>query len=664
MAEAWRARLLGEAGVTKPVLIKKVLSEYTTDEAFIAMFISEARISATLSHGNIAQVYDFGRTDGDYFLAMEYVDGQPLNRIIKCAQRLGLSAIPVPLACFIVAEICRGLHYAHTRKDGSGNPLGIVHRDISPDNVLVSYEGQVKIVDFGIAKAREMREFKTEPGIVKGKFLFFSPEQAMGEEVDARTDVWATGVVLYQLLCGTLPIEGPQHLALTRLIRGEFPPPRELNPALPPELSDIVMRALCVEREQRFESCDAFEDALVGFLNTLSSRVSSTSLSHFVQEMFREDLTREGKVVQVPASFLEQLARWKGSAALTISMRSPVSLMTTPVKPTVRSSPLTLVPSSLPATVPSSVTTAASAPSFSKRSALIWGVGAGVVVSGLFLAIALMVLGKPRTPLDTQPPQSPPASQKPSPPPPSTPAQTVPSQPSTAVVQAPPDKTEQPSEPAAPAANVAAASPSQEELKTQHPAPSAKPSTAPSRASKAEALREEADKAIDEKNFLAAANLSEKCIQFAPMNPECHLLSGAAHAGLGQAGKAVERYRSFLKLAPKHKLAAEVTENLKLLEARLAKDARQLYKDARQLYNEKKYPEALSLAERCLSLESKNADCHMVAGAAYSFLGQLDKTVRHYQTFLSLAPNHKLAPAIREKLEQQASKKGSDTPQP
>jgi serine/threonine protein kinase len=288
MAETWRARLMGEAGVTKPVLIKKVLPEYANDDAFTAMFISEARISATLSHGNVAQVYDFGRVDEEYFRAMEFVDGQPLDRILKRALQENLPGIPVPLATFIGLEMCRGLHYAHTRKDDRGKLLGIVHRDISPDNVLISYEGQVKIVDFGIAKARELRGFNTEPGIVRGKYLYFSPEQARGEQVDARTDVWATGIVLYQMLCGQLPVQGgSQYTTQRRLMVGEFPPPRELNPELPRELDDIIMSALAVEHEQRLASCQALGDALAGFLYSTAPRFSTEALGHFTQELFR-----------------------------------------------------------------------------------------------------------------------------------------------------------------------------------------------------------------------------------------------------------------------------------------------------------------------------------------------------------------------------------------
>jgi serine/threonine protein kinase len=332
MAETWRARLMGAAGVTKPVLIKRILPQYANDDAFISMFISEARISATLSHGNIAQVHDFGEVDGEYFLAMEYVDGRPLDKIIRRALRSGLTALPTPLATFITLELCRGLHYAHTRRDDSGKPLGIVHRDISPDNVLISYEGQIKIVDFGIAKARLQRGFNTEPGMVKGKYLYFSPEQARGEEVDARTDVWATGIVLYELLCGRLPVEGPEYAALPKLIGGEFPSPRTHNAKVPIELDTLTMKALSLRKEARFESSHAMEDALTAWLYSSTPRFSALSLSYFVQELFREDLIQEGRHVQVPASFLEELAAWKEPITAPWGEKVPVTQPIPPVK--------------------------------------------------------------------------------------------------------------------------------------------------------------------------------------------------------------------------------------------------------------------------------------------------------------------------------------------
>ncbi|RKH91532.1 serine/threonine protein kinase, partial [Corallococcus praedator] len=324
MAETWRAQLVGAAGVTKPVLIKKVLPEYADDEAFISMFISEARISATLSHGNVAQVFDFGRVDGEYFLAMEFVDGQPLHRVLKRAIKSGMAALPVPVAVFIAMEMCRGLHYAHTRTDNSGKPLDIVHRDISPDNVLVGYEGQVKIVDFGIAKAKLLRGVRTEPGVVKGKYLFFSPEQARGEDVDARTDVWATGVVLYELLCGKLPVDGPPQVVMTRVARGEIPPPVRLRPDLPEELNDIVMKALTADREQRFESSHEFAEALAGFLYANHSRFSSLSIANLLRVLFRGDLEQQGRQLAVPGTFQQEMKSW-GAAPLVaeVAARPP-----------------------------------------------------------------------------------------------------------------------------------------------------------------------------------------------------------------------------------------------------------------------------------------------------------------------------------------------------
>ncbi|WP_323394863.1 serine/threonine-protein kinase [Myxococcus guangdongensis] len=315
MAETWRAKLVGAAGVTKPVLIKMVLPEFANHSDFISRFISEARISSTLSHGNIAQVFEFGRVEGQYFLAMELVDGQPLHRVLKRAARLGLPRLPPSLAAYIALEMCRGLHYAHTRTDEKGAPLGIVHRDISPDNVLISYEGQVKIVDFGIAKARMARDFETQPGVVRGKYLYFSPEQAKGLEVDARSDVWSTGLVLYELLCGQPPVTGTQAAVMLRLAYGEFPPPRQLRPSLPPELDALIMSALSVDLDARYRSAHAFAEGLAEFLYSQTRSFSSQDLAYGVRLLFRDDLQKDGRTLTVPRSFEEEFASWRTSEA-------------------------------------------------------------------------------------------------------------------------------------------------------------------------------------------------------------------------------------------------------------------------------------------------------------------------------------------------------------
>ncbi|WP_425334820.1 serine/threonine protein kinase [Myxococcus stipitatus] len=317
MAETWRARLVGAAGVTKPVLIKKVLPEFATHADFISLFISEARISSTLSHGNIAQVFEFGRVEGEYFLAMELVDGQPLHRVMKRAARLGMTRLPIPLATYIALEMCRGLHYAHTRTDEKGTPLGIVHRDVSPDNVIISYEGQVKIVDFGIAKARLARNFETEPGIVRGKYLYFSPEQARGREVDARTDIWTIGLVLYEMLCGQLPVTGTAEAVMTRMAYGEFPSPRQVCGVVPVELESLVMKALAVEVPLRYASANAFADALAAYLYSLSPPFSSMDLTHLVRALFQKELLADGRELPVPKAFLKEFSAWCGATPIS-----------------------------------------------------------------------------------------------------------------------------------------------------------------------------------------------------------------------------------------------------------------------------------------------------------------------------------------------------------
>jgi serine/threonine protein kinase len=313
MAIVYRARYTAAPGITKPVVIKKVLDVYAGDPAFVEQFIQEARICVGLNHGNIVQVFDFGQVEGEYFLAMELVEGQPLSKVLKQAQNAGLAPLPAPLAVSIAIEMCKGLHHAHTRTDEKGRPLGLVHRDVSPDNVLISYEGEVKISDFGVAKAQYAGRPETEAGMVKGKYLFFSPEQAMGEALDARSDVYAMGVVLFRMLCGRLPVEGPEVAVMQRIVQGKLTPPLQLNPQLDPGLVDILDEALAHEREDRSASAEALHQRLSHWLVTRAPQFTGNTLKHMMGWLYEQQLTELGRPPQLSARFREQMARLSAS---------------------------------------------------------------------------------------------------------------------------------------------------------------------------------------------------------------------------------------------------------------------------------------------------------------------------------------------------------------
>ncbi len=311
MAEAWKARKQGAAGVTRQVLIKRIKTSLSSDQRFVQMFISEAHVSASLSHGNIAQVFDFGEVQGEYYLAMEYVDGPSLAQLLKRLLEQERPALPPAIALFIAMEMCKGLHYAHTARDEHGKPLHIVHRDISPENVLVSYEGQVKLIDFGIAKARVAARPETEAGVVRGKFLYFSPEQSRGEAVDPQTDVWAVGVVLYFMLCGRLPVTGQAYDVIRKIQLAEWPKPRVVNPSLTEELELVVLKAMAGSKAARFRTCQQFHDALGEILHRDYPGISSAYVAAFLAEVFAQDLHEQGKQVDVSAPVKEGLEAMK-----------------------------------------------------------------------------------------------------------------------------------------------------------------------------------------------------------------------------------------------------------------------------------------------------------------------------------------------------------------
>ena len=311
MATVYRARYTVGEGITKPVVIKRVLDELAENRTFVEQFIHEARISVELSHGNIVQVFDFGQVKGEYFLAMELVDGHPLSRVVKRARTLGIEQLPQPVAASIAIEMCKGLHFALTRTNEQGRPLGLVHRDVSPDNVLLSYAGEVKITDFGIAKVEMAGRPITEAGIVKGKYLFFSPEQALGEALDARSDVYAVGVVLYRMLTGRLPFEGQDYEVLDRIVKGEITPLIQLNRELDAGLAQIVMRSLARARGERFQSAEELQLALSRWVATRAPFFTVTTLKHLMGWLYQKELKALGRAPALPQEFLDQVFLWR-----------------------------------------------------------------------------------------------------------------------------------------------------------------------------------------------------------------------------------------------------------------------------------------------------------------------------------------------------------------
>jgi len=285
MAEVFKANAVSMEGFEKLVAIKKVLPGLTEDDRFLRMFLDEARLSLFLNHANIVQVFDIGTgADGAYFIVMQFIDGANLKKITGTLAERG-SKLPLELAVFIAMDVCKGLAYAHNKRSTDGQPLGIVHRDISPPNILISREGEVKIMDFGLAKATGNLE-KTDPGVVKGKFGYLSPEAAHGEEVDLRTDIFAVGIVLWEMLAGRRLFHGESDYETLHLVRkAEVPSLRSFNPDVPAELEAIVRKSLAQDKLQRFSSCQEFGSVLTQFLFGRGLTVTSYDLSALVNRV-------------------------------------------------------------------------------------------------------------------------------------------------------------------------------------------------------------------------------------------------------------------------------------------------------------------------------------------------------------------------------------------
>lgn len=261
MANIFIATYAGPLGFEREVVLKVILPEYAHHPGFIGMFLDEARLAARLNHPNIVQVHDLGQVDGYFYIAMEYVPGPSLSRAVARARREGRMLSP-GLAVFVVGELLEALYYAHQRRDRSGMPLNIVHRDVNPQNVLLSFDGQVKLTDFGVAKAN-VNLHESQAGVIKGKYSHMAPEQCLTRPVDERADQFAVGVVLHELLTGKpLFVRSTAYEMMKAVIEEPIPPPSLLNPRCPAELDGVILRALSRNPADRYPSAMAFLESL------------------------------------------------------------------------------------------------------------------------------------------------------------------------------------------------------------------------------------------------------------------------------------------------------------------------------------------------------------------------------------------------------------------
>ncbi|MBL93465.1 MAG: hypothetical protein CMH56_16820 [Myxococcales bacterium] len=292
MAEVFLAKQIGLDGFEKLVVLKRILPHLSEDEEFVRMFLDEARTAADLRHPNVVNVFEVGEDEGTYFIAMEFLAGKDIRRTQRRAERIGQD-VPLQHALQIIIDTANGLHYAHQKADLRGNPLGIVHRDVSPQNIIVTYDGTAKIVDFGIAKAASSTNH-TASGVLKGKYAYMSPEQAAAHPIDHRTDLFALGVVAYELVTMRRLFKRENEVGtLNAIIECKVPPPSDWAPHLPRELDEILLKALSPRPERRFDTCQDFAFALEEFLSEQRLVHSQARVGQFMQKIFRDVIAEE-----------------------------------------------------------------------------------------------------------------------------------------------------------------------------------------------------------------------------------------------------------------------------------------------------------------------------------------------------------------------------------
>ena len=287
MAEVFKAKIYGAEGFERLIAIKRILPHLIEDDDFVHMFVDEAKIAVRLSHPNIVGIDDLGKAEGTLFIAMEFVQGKDLRAIYDVEKARG-SITPIGISCHIIMKMCEALHHAHFATGPGGEPLHVIHRDVSPQNVLLSFDGEVKVADFGLAKARG-RIVQTQAGVVKGKLAYMSPEQLRGEEIDHRVDVFGLGIVLYELLTGMRLFLGQTDMdTLKRVYDAQVPPLQHMNPRIHPDLEAIARKALAKDRDERFSTALDLFEALEAHVYAQGIYAGTSALRRYVHEAFPE----------------------------------------------------------------------------------------------------------------------------------------------------------------------------------------------------------------------------------------------------------------------------------------------------------------------------------------------------------------------------------------
>ncbi len=304
MAEVFLAEMETVKGFKKTVAIKRIRPNLIKEEKFVKMFMDEARLSLFLQHANIASVFDVGMSEKHFFIVMEYVEGLNLKSVLELLQN---PTLPPHMAVFVMQNVCEALHYAHTLRDSStGEPFHIVHRDISPPNILISKAGEIKLVDFGLAKASSQGE-KSEPGVIKGKYSYLSPEAAAGLEVDHRTDIFAAGIILFELITGRRLFLGENNYETVLQVKeARVPRLSTLVPSVHPELERIVAKALERDPEKRFQSASDMGDDLTKVLFTMGKAVTKRDIAGYVLDALEVKKRQEPSMLISRDSLLKE----------------------------------------------------------------------------------------------------------------------------------------------------------------------------------------------------------------------------------------------------------------------------------------------------------------------------------------------------------------------